>query len=366
MNEQRTISAVFCGGGTLGPVTPLLAVAKEIGVRAPGSRLAWIGTADGPEERLVSASGIPFRAVSAGKLRRYFSWSNFTDPFRIVRGFFQSLALLRRLRADVVVSAGGFVAVPVTWAAGFLRIPVHVHQQDVLPGLANKLSLPFASSLSVALEGSVADFAGRNPVWTGNPVRPEILAGSRDEAARIFGLDASVPTLLVLGGGTGAAGLNALTHGALPALAAAANVIHVVGKGKGDDRKGAPARYRQYELLVAEMPHAFAAADLVVTRAGMGVLTELASLGKPAVIVPMPASHQAANARAFADAGAGMLLDERTTTPERFAGTVLGLLRDTDRRNAMAAAARRMNRPDAAAKVADLVLAAARKRGGHH
>lgn len=366
MNEQRTISAVFCGGGTLGPVTPLLAVAKEIAARSPGARMTWIGTSDGPEARLVGAAGIPFRAVSAGKLRRYFSWSNFTDLFRIGRGFFQSLALLRRLRADVVVSAGGFVAVPVTWAAGLLRVPVHVHQQDVLPGLANRLSLPFASSLSVALESSVADFAGRNPAWTGNPVRAEILAGSRDEAVRLFGLDAAAPTVLVLGGGTGAAGLNALTRGSLPALTATMNVIHVVGKGKGVDLKDAPARYKQHELLVAEMPHAFAAADLVVTRAGMGVLTELAALGKPAVIVPMPASHQAANARVFADAGAGMLLDERVATPERFAQAVLGLLTDPARRDAMVAAMLRMNRPDAAAKVAELVLAAARKRRGHH
>lgn len=362
MNEQRTISAVFCGGGTLGPVTPLLAVAKEIAVRAPGSRLTWIGTTDGPEARLVGAAGIPFHAVSAGKLRRYFSLSNFTDLFRIGRGFFQSLALLRRFRADVVVSAGGYVAVPVTWAAGILRIPVHVHQQDVLPGLANKLSLPFTSSLSVALESSVADFAGRKPVWTGNPVRPEILTGSREEGMRLFALDAAVPTVLVLGGGTGAAGLNALTRDALPALTAAANVINVAGTGKVAALRDAPARYRQYELLVAEMPHAFAAADVVVTRAGMGVLTELASLGKPAVIVPMPQSHQSANARAFADAGAGTLLDERTATPESFSGTVLGLLGDRARRDAMSAAMRGMNRPGAAAKVADLVLAAVRKR----
>lgn len=363
MNETRKISAVFCGGGTLGPVTPLLAVAKEIAAREPGASIAWVGTADGPEARLVAAAGIPFHSVSAGKLRRYFSWSNFTDLLRIVRGFFQAFALLRRLRADVVVSAGGFVAVPVTWAAGLMRIPVHVHQQDVRPGLANKLSLPFAASLSVALERSLADFANRRPTWTGNPVRREILAGSREEAVRTFGLDAAMPTVLVLGGGTGAAGLNALVRGSLPALSAAANVIHVVGTGKGADLEGAPARYRQYELLVAELPHAFAAADIVVTRAGMGVLTELAALGKPALIVPMPASHQTDNARAFADAGAGTFLDERSMTPARFAKEVLDLLSDRARRDAMAAAMRRMNRPDATARVADLVLAAVRPRG---
>ncbi|HTM68976.1 MAG TPA: UDP-N-acetylglucosamine--N-acetylmuramyl-(pentapeptide) pyrophosphoryl-undecaprenol N-acetylglucosamine transferase [Candidatus Binatia bacterium] len=351
---------VFAGGGTLGPVTPLLAVIREARAAEPAATFAWIGTEGGPEERLVAEAGVPFHAISAGKLRRYFSWRNLTDPFRVVGGFFASRALLRKLRADAVVSAGGFVAVPVAWAARSLGIPVHVHQQDVRPGLANRLSLPASSTMSVALESSLADFARRRPVWTGNPVRPELSGGSPAEAARIFGLEQGLPTVLIMGGGTGAAGLNKLVWGSLPSLLARTQIIHVAGPGKTDPSVAA-MRYRQYELLTAELPHAYAAADLVVTRAGMGALTELAALGKPAIIVPMPGSHQEDNARAF-EAGAGAtVLDERRVATEAFAAAVIGLAGDESRLEAAAEGMRRMHKPGAAAAIAAMVLEAARR-----
>ncbi len=352
--SNDNIHVILCGGGTLGPVTPLLAVARALHVRAPGAEISWIGTVDGPEARLVSEAGIPFSAISAGKLRRYLSWRNFTDHFRIVKGFFESLRLLRRLHADVVVTAGGFVAVPVVWAAWFLRVPVHVHQQDIRPGLANRLSLPFATSMSVALEGSLAAFARYKPVWTGNPVRAELFAGSRAEAQRLFRLEEGVPTVLVLGGGTGAVGVNGLVRAALPALTAVAQVIHVAGVGKKD---GAEApRYRQYAFLSSEMKHAFAAADLVVTRAGMGTLTELAALGLPAIIIPMPNSHQEDNAQLFALKGAGVVLGERFLSSKIFANTVQSLLGDTGKLESLRSAMRGMSRVDADMRIAEMVL----------
>lgn len=359
------ITVVLCGGGTLGPVTPLLAVARALRELSPGVDILWIGTDVGPESRLVTEAGIPFLTVNSGKLRRYFSWRNFTDPFRVVRGFFEALRLLRRARPAAVVGAGGFVAVPVVWAAWLMRIPVHVHQQDLRPGLANRLSSPFAASMSVAFEASLADFKRYKPVWTGNPVRAEIFNGSRDEAQRLFGLDlegSGPPTVLVLGGGTGASGLNDLVRASLPALTAEAQLLHVAGIGKTEAVAGAP-RYHQVEFLSSEMKHAYAAADLVVTRAGMGALTEIAALGLPAIIVPMPGSHQEDNARAFGDRGAGLLLVERTTFSKQFADAALGLLKDTARLDAMRRAMRGMNRPDADKRVAELVLKAAQGNG---
>lgn len=358
MSDKTQKHVMFGGGGTLGPVTPLLAVAAEIRAMAPDAKLSWVGTKAGPERSLVDKAGIQFLAISSGKLRRYFSFANIADVFRIKWGFFQAFALLGRMKPDVIVSAGGFVAVPLVWAAGLRRIPVHLHQQDPIAGLANKLSLPFASSVSVALEKSLVDFQSKHPVWTGNPVRPELFAGSRDEARRIFGLEDGVFTVLVLGGGTGAGAVNALVRGSLPMLIAEAQVIHVAGIGKTYEMKS--PRYHQYPLLTTELAHAYAAADLVVTRAGMGTLTELAALGKPALIVPMPGSHQEANARVFTKAGAGMLLDERHTTPTQFALAVLGLLKDGKRLADAAEAMRVMNRPDAAKSVAEIVLSATR------
>ncbi|MEY4723102.1 MAG: hypothetical protein RLZZ324_615 [Candidatus Parcubacteria bacterium] len=364
MTDSTSPRILFTGGGTLGPVTPLLAVAAEIRAFAPDAELSWIGTRTGPERALVEAAGIPFHAISSGKFRRYFSFANLVDLARVKIGFFQAYALLGRLRPDMVVSAGGFVAVPVAWAARLRGVKVHIHQQDPIPGLANKLSLPCATSVSVALESSLKDFSrrGRVPVWTGNPVRAALLGGSREEAVRIFSLEEGLPTVLVLGGGTGSAALNALVAGALPTLTEHAQIIHVAGARKMVPQD--PRRYHQYSLLTDTLPHAFAAADLVVTRAGMGTLTELAALGKPALIVPMPASHQEANARVFASAGAGVLLDERHVTPVQFALTVLGLLQGGARREALSTAMRGMNKPDAARNIARMLIDAAASRKG--
>lgn len=352
---------LFTGGGTLGPVTPLLAVADAVRLRAPEASFSWIGTQQGPERALVEASGIRFFAIRSGKLRRYFSWRNVVDIVNIKIGFFQSLALLRRLRPDAVVSAGGFVAVPVVWAARCLRIPVHVHAQDIRPGLANKLSAPFAGSVSVAFETSLKDFARHHPTWTGNPVRRAMLAGSREAARSLFGLEEGIPTLLVLGGGTGAAGVNDLVRGAMPTLAAAFQVLHVTGKGKGDAAFAHP-RYHAVEFLTDGMAHAYAAANLVVTRAGIGTLTELAALALPTVIVPMPRSHQEENAQYFADHGAALFLDEVGATPATFAERILGLWHAPDRMAALSVGMRALAKGEAAAAVAEIVLSAAAKR----
>jgi len=354
MNKDETPLVVFAGGGTIGPVTPLLAVAAELRREHSDWRLMWIGTRTGPERELVEKANITFRAVASGKLRRYFSGRNFLAPFMVAAGLVQAWVLFGKVKPSAVVSAGGFVAAPVIWAAWLRRVPVHIHQQDIRPTLTNVITAPFAASASVAFEKSLADFHKLKPVLTGNPVRPAVLSGSRDKAREIFGLEQGVPTVLAVGGGTGAAGLNILVTGSLPVLTEHCQVIHVTGRGKKTTAADSK-RYHQHEMLVEEFPHALAAADLVVTRAGIGSLSELAALGKASVMVPMPRSHQVENARYFADRSAGLFLSEAETFSKQFGDLVVGLLSDSERTTGFSKEISKLNDPSAARRVAGLV-----------
>lgn len=349
------MKVLFTGGGTLGSVTPLLAVAEAYEAQDKDVEFVWVGTDTGPEFDLVDELGIPFFTVSSGKFRRYFSVKNFSDLFRIVAGFFQSIALLRRLRPDVVISAGGFVAVPVIWAAGLLKMRVHVHQQDIRPGLANRLCLPFATSVSVAFEKSLEDYAEYEPVWTGNPVRKAMFDGDEGEAIREFGLEEGVPTVLVLGGGTGAASLNALVVGAAGDITGSAQIVHVTGKGKGGESDVSMSRYHAVEFLTDAMKHAYAVADLVVTRAGMGTLTELVALGKPTIIIPMPNSHQEENADFFAVHGKIPVLEEGDLDSVGLADRIKTTLTDAEGLRNMTEGMRALTLSDAAERVIRLL-----------
>jgi UDP-N-acetylglucosamine--N-acetylmuramyl-(pentapeptide) pyrophosphoryl-undecaprenol N-acetylglucosamine transferase len=354
MNESKPL-IVMTGGGSAGPVTPLIAVAQALAADRPDWRFLWIGTRSGPERALVERAGIDFLSISSDKLRRYFSWQTIVAPFFIAVGFFQAFSIFGRERPGAVVSAGGFVAAPVIWAAWLRRVPVHIHQQDLRPTLTNVITAPFAASASVAFEKSLEDFRRLSPEHTGNPVRSAILSGSREKAAEIFGLEPGLPTVLVVGGGTGAAGLNGLTVSALSLLTDAVQVVHVTGRGKADI-VGNVRRYHQHELLIDEMPHALAAADLVVSRAGIGTLSELAVLGKPTVIIPMPGTHQEDNAEYFAAHGAGVHLREQELFSKSFADAILGLIFDRARLAELGAAIRKLNDPAAAKRVADMVV----------
>ncbi len=299
--EMKNKLIVLSGGGSGGPVTPLLALAPDL--RAAGYELAWVGTMDGVERKMVQEHDITYQAISAGKFRRYFSLQNFFDAFRVLAGFFESLNYLSKKRPALVMTAGGFVSVPLVWAAWALHIKVIVHQQDIRPGLANRLMAPFADVVTVTFEKSLKDF-GKKAVWTGNPVRAAFrnVVSRKKEGAR--------PRLLVLGGGTGAAALNNLVVDSLPQLLEFADVVHVTG-GKTEKNIETKAGYTPYDFLSEErMAQEMADADLVVTRAGLGALTELAYLGKPTIIIPMPGSHQEVNAIYFAEKEAAVVINQ--------------------------------------------------------
>lgn len=340
----------------MGSVTPLLAVAEAVRRRQPSAELIWIGTKDGPERETVERAGLEFIGISSGKLRRYFAWRNLTDPFRIMAGFWQSRRLFKRRRPDKLVSAGGFVAVPAVWAARSLGVPVHVHQMDIRPGLANRLSAPFAGSVSVAYRKSLDDFEKHDPVWVGNPVRSEVLTGDRAAGLARFRLSGERPVVLLLGGGTGAESLNRLVIKSWDYLKDDIDLIHVTGPGKGIV-VAQDEHYRQEESLNAEeIGLAYAVADLVVTRAGMGTLTELAALGRPTVIVPIPGSHQEDNADFFAANHAAEVWPENELFSKGLADRLLKLAGDKGRRDNLAAAIHGLSRLDAAERLADLLL----------
>jgi UDP-N-acetylglucosamine--N-acetylmuramyl-(pentapeptide) pyrophosphoryl-undecaprenol N-acetylglucosamine transferase len=355
---------LLAGGGSGGSATPVLAVGEALRTCAPDAEFLFVGTATGPERALAEAAGFPFAAVAAGKLRRYLDWRTVLDVGRVPLGIAQAAQVVRVFRPHVAFGAGGFASVPPLVAAALAGVPVVIHQQDVIPGLANRLLVPFARRVSVTFPESLAHFPRRKTVLSGNPVRPGIAAGDRERAARLFALEPELPTLLVTGGGTGALELNRIVAGAVPGLVAFCQVVHLTGRGRAVPPREPGPRYHAYEFLVDEMRDALAAADLVVSRAGLGTLSELGALGKPMVLVPMPRSHQVANARAAAAAGAARVLSQPGLTPERLIETMAALLADPPARASLAAAARQLMPADAAERLAGQLKTLAHENGG--
>lgn len=315
---------VFSGGGTLGSVTPLLAVIDKLRQLDPTKQYLWLGTKQGPERRLVEEQKIYFLPIASGKWRRYFSLKNFTDPFKVEWGFWQSLYYLIKYKPQAVVSAGGFVAVPVSWAAFVLRIPVIIHQQDVSPSLANKIIAPIAKKITLALEESTQYFDKNKTIVVGNPVRNNILSGQADRFEKKFGLASDLPIVLILGGGTGSLAINQALIQALPDLTKQCQVVHLTGLGNLLNVKA--KNYWPFELLTTDLADVLMAAKLVISRAGFGLLTELSALAKPAIIIPMPDSHQQINADYFARRNAVALLDQKNLTPQALVEAVEQLL----------------------------------------
>ncbi len=309
----------------MGSVAPLLAVVPELQKR--GQTVVFVGTVGGPEKEVVEAMGIQFFALRAAKLRRYFTARHLLVPFEFVFSLWQALRVLKAEKPDVIVSAGGFIAVPVILVGRLLGIPSVIHQQDVRPTLSNVVCARWAKVITTTFEESVSHFekfaSARCTVeWIGNPVRDLSVTTQTIEK----NLDASVPTVLLMGGGTGATGINELVDQSLCDIA---NVIHVTGKGKRSEVVNHP-RYHAYEFLNAELFEALALATVVVSRCGLSSLTELAALRKPAIFIPMPDSHQNDNAALIQKYNAGIVLPQSSLTPASLTSQVKILLDDAD------------------------------------
>ena len=277
--------AVVTGGGSAGHVVPALPVIEAL--MADGWEVSYIGSPTGLEERLVAPLGIAYDSVRSGKLRRYFSLANAVDALRVPWGVLQALRILWRRKPDVVFSKGGFVAFPTVVAAWLLRIPVVAHESDLSPGLANRLSLPFLKTLCVTFSATQVKRA--QVVWTGTPVRQALTQGNRDKGLAAAGFSGAKPVIVIVGGSLGATRLNAVADAARPQLTAAFNVLHVRGAGNLDPGADATG-YAQREFVADGWGDILAAAAVVVSRAGANALYELLCLGKPNLLVPLPAT----------------------------------------------------------------------------
>jgi len=324
---------VLTGGGTLGHVTPHLALIPHL--QAAGYEIHYIGTENGMEApKMRAVPGVTYHAVKSGKLRRYFSWQNFTDPFRVIAGAFQSARLMGQIRPDVVFSKGGFVAVPVVFGAWLHRIPVLCHESDLTPGLANKLCRPFAKKFATTFP-ECAQALGKKAEMTGTPLRPELFEGSREAGRRLFGFDGKKPVLLMMGGSSGAQSVNKALREALPRLLDTFDVAHICGKGNLDaSRQGIPG-YCQMEFLDAELPDALAATDMVLSRAGANALCEFQHLGRPMLLIPYPKGasrgDQILNARSLEKRGLCHVLMQEDMNPATLAEAVAQTWADRER-----------------------------------
>lgn len=329
---------LFSGGGTLGPVTPLIAMHETISFAYPEASFVWVGTGDGPERRLVDQAGIPFFEIASGKFRRYISFWNIFDFIRLCRGFIAALFLLTRERPNLCISAGGFVSVPVHWAAWMLGIPTWIHQQDVHVGLANRLMAPIANSITTALEASVSYFSKKKTTWIGNPVRKEIFLGDAALGRKMFGLTKDVPVILVTGGGTGSHRVNEMIVETMEKISDTAQVIHLTGLERSQELAERAEKhfsnYHVYRFFTTEMKDAYAVADIVISRGGFGTIAELAALGKAAILIPKP-GHQEENVQFLEQAGAAVFVNETLSDGFLLAREIADLLDHPEKRKGL-------------------------------
>lgn len=303
---------VLTGGGTAGHVTPhiaLLPILKE-----HGYEIHYIGSYHGIEKELIEEQGIPYYGISSGKLRRYFDVKNFTDPFKVLKGYFQASRILRKLKPDVVFSKGGFVTVPVIFAARHRKIPTVIHESDLTPGLANRLAIPSATKVCCNFPETVKYLPDGKACLTGSPIRQELLTGEKTTGLSLCGLSSDKPVLMVIGGSTGAMHVNEVVRAALPRLLSKFYVIHLCGAGMKDASLDRTDGYIQFEYVKEDLRHLFAAADVVISRAGANAICELLALQKPNILIPLPASQsrgdQLLNAASFEKQGFSFVLPE--------------------------------------------------------
>ncbi len=303
---------VLTGGGTAGHVTPNIALIPRL--KESDYEIHYIGSYDGIEKRLIQDFDIPYYGVSTGKFRRYFDPKNFTDPFRVVKGYAEAKKLLKKIRPDVVFSKGGFVAVPVIRAAAALKIPCIVHESDLTPGLANKLCIPVAKKVCCNFPETLKYIPDKKAVLTGSPIREELRHGNKEEAYRLTRFTPDLPVVLVMGGSQGASAINKVIREALPRLTPDFQIVHLCGRDKVDNLLLTADNYRQYEYLRSELKDIFAITDLVVSRAGANAICELLALHLPNLLIPLPSTSsrgdQILNADSFEAQGYSMVLKE--------------------------------------------------------
>lgn len=321
---------VLTGGGTAGHVTPNIALLPFL--QEAGYEITYMGSYDGIEKKLIADFDIPYVGISTGKFRRYLDLKNFTDPFRVIKGFSEAKKFLKSYRPDVVFSKGGFVSVPVVRAAAALKIPCIIHESDMTPGLANKLCIPVAKKVCCNFPETLKLLPEDKAVLTGSPIRAELSQGNALAGLDMCGFTANKPVILVMGGSLGAANVNKAVREALPKLLEDFQVVHLCGKGKMDNLLLSTPGYKQFEYIKSELKDLFAMTDLVISRAGANAICELLALKKPNILIPLPAASsrgdQILNAKSFETQGFSIVIDEGDLTTELLVEKVQALYAD--------------------------------------
>ena len=330
---------LMTGGGTAGHVTPNIALMPAL--KEAGYEISYIGSYEGMEKELIKEQGIPYYGISSGKLRRYFDWKNFSDPFKVLKGYGEAVHLIKKLKPDVVFSKGGFVSVPVIFAAKHCHVPAIIHESDLTPGLANRLSIPKAEKVCCNFPETLQYLPDGKAVLTGSPIRQELLHGSRERAIALCGFkDDRKPVLLIVGGSLGSKNINNAVRSILPELLSNFQIIHLCGKGNLDASLQGVVGYAQFEYAKEELTDFFALADLVISRAGANSICELLALHKPNILIPLSQAasrgDQILNAKSFHKQGFSYVLQEEQLTKETLLAAVSEVYEERDKyRHAM-------------------------------
>lgn len=352
---------ILTGGGTAGHVTPNIALLPRL--KELQYDIHYIGSYNGIEKELIEQFHIPYHGISSGKFRRYFSVKNFTDPFRVLKGFGEANSLIKELKPDVIFSKGGFVSVPVVMAGGRRHVPTIIHESDMTPGLANKLSIPSATKVCCNFPETLEHLPENKAVLTGSPIRQELLTGDKSAALKFCGLTGDKPVILIIGGSLGSVVVNNAVRLILPELLQDFHIVHLCGKGKVDaslkDLKG----YVQFEYIQDELKDLFALTDIVISRAGANAICELMALRKPNLLIPLSANasrgDQILNARSFERQGFSIVLEEEELSKEALLAAIRKLY---DERNSYIDAMSKSAQQNSIDTIIDLIDTAAAHR----
>jgi len=371
MSNPKPIKILLTGGGTGGHITPLLAVISQIRKLNPEIQILYVGRKQDINAYFVDID-VATKSILTGKLRRYFSWLNFTDLIKVFLGTIQSLFIVLINKPNLIFAKGGFVSVPVVLAARICGVPIIAHESDIIIGLANKISARWAKFIAVGFEPkNYIDISQKKLIFTGNPIRDDFIAvASKEQKSLIIGkkkIDHKLPVLLITGASSGAHRINELVHAVLLDLLKKMTIIHISGRGdynwlENEKKKLSEqtlSRYHLYSFLSGEMAQAMNFADLVVSRSSANLLSELAVLKKPAIIIPLSTSasnHQWHNAKIFQRGGAIELIDERKASPADLKEIILETIKDKKKCLKLSENINKFAHPEAALKLAQLII----------
>lgn len=365
------MKVVIAGGGTGGHLFPGLALAEELIRRDPGAEISFVGTEHGIEARIIPREGYPIRFLRSEGIVGKSALKKIKGLAKLVLSFADSFRILREVSPDLVIGVGGYASGAFVMASFIRSFPTLIHEQNSVPGLTNKILGMFADRVCVTYHESLSSFPPSKTFLTGNPIRMRVLKGERESALRLFSLEKGLFTVFVFGGSSGARTINrvmvdALNH--LPDLKENIQFLHQTGEKDYENIRDA---YRKAGVkgtvapFIYQMAEAYAAADIVVSRAGATTLAEITALGKPAVLIPFPfaaAHHQEFNALKLKEMGAAMMISESRLSGETLAGAIRQLYQNARQRSDMTTASRGLGRPDACSKVIDIAMSLIRDK----